>query len=455
MIRPPLAGALLACALLAFAPSARAEDEPMLRASELVPPSLLSGPGWQVDPDVPVRGYQARFTIRSRWGDLPADSVELLAVRAAEMDAVERLHREDVSEVLVDAAVERGGEPVSALTAIAREPVRSATGLPAGVARYFGERWQKLRAQARRLGDRGHDLVLESGSPYDDPDGPLGAAEDSRESPERGWFARRGRDVTREVEREVSLPAAKRRLAARLGIDPATKNPLIGPRLDALAWAEAGGRFAAGEALGLLGDDVVSALGHAAQVQEFVLEAPPEKVRERNHERLGRHCLDDRLLRAFDRRKAYSAALQTTFVDLYEQLDPAAGCEALIETALMAGDEAQARFVVNALRLLKHQLGETSVGGRFVPQGALLAYETVDGEFVLPLAVDWLAWTPEMQRWFALPAIDRRAQRMLLVSGGISPTAARALTTRGWSLVERVPFEGAPAYAESLRVAAD
>lgn len=432
---------------------ARFEAEPVLRAADLVAPSLLSGPGWLVDSEVPVRGYQARFTIRSRWGALQADSIELLAVRVAEMPAVERLHRAGVTRVVLESAEARAGEPVEAMSAIAHDPTRTMTGLPGGIARYFSERWQKLRTQARRLGDRGHDLVLESGSPYDDAGGPLGAAADERPDRKRSWARKRGRDVMREVENEVSLPGARRSLAARLGVDPGTRNPLIAPRLDALAWAEASGRFAAGEVLSLLGADAVDVMSQAVQVNRLVLEEAPEQVRVRNQQRLAQHCLDERLLRAFIREKAYSASLQSDFTDLFVGMHAASGCEALLETALMAGDEAQGRFIVNALRLLAHQLGDEAAGGRFVPQGALLAYETTSGEFVLPLAVDWLAWTDEMARWFALPAIDRRPQRTLLVSGGISERAARELTARGWSLVERVPYDGAPSRLDPSRYA--
>jgi hypothetical protein len=438
--------ALLQVALLLAAPLACAESEPVLDAGRLVAPELLSGPGWRVEPRVPVRGYQARFTIRSRWGDIEADSVELLAVRVGEMRAVERLHDVGVTRVLAASAGERLGEPLADVAAVAGSPVRSAVGLPRGVTRYFSERWQNLRKRARKLGDRGHDLVMESGSPYDDADGPLGAAGDDTPGPSRTWTQRRGRDVVREVKREASFPSARRSLAARLGIDPDTRNPLIAPRLDELAWAEASGRFAAGEALGLLGADVLEVVAYAGDVNRLVLQEADVEVRERTQQLLAPTCADTRLLRVFARDKAYTAALQQQFVELYLQLQATQGCEALLETALMAGDEPQARFVVNSLRLLVHQLGAEAHGGRFVPQGALLAYETPAGELVLPLAVDWLAWTPELRRWFALPAIDGRPRRMLLVAGGISDKAQHALTRRGWSLVSSVPYPGAPPY---------
>lgn len=439
---------------LALSAGARAEREPVLDAAELVDASLLAGPGWRVEPRVQVRGYQARFRVHTDWGELEADSVDLLAVRVAEMPALEALHRTGVTQVLVESAAGKFGEPVEAVTAIASEPVRAGKGLPNGVARYFGERWERLRSSTRRIADRSHRLVMQDGSPYDNPTGPLGEAGTDDPAPKRGFWQRRGRELGRLAKQEIGFPAARQSLADRLAVDPYTRNPLIVPRLDGLAWAETTGRLATGEALGLLGGPAGEVLARAIQINRLVLQEPPERLRARNHAILSTYCADERLLRGFLADGAYSPTLQVEFTDLYVKLAPAGGCEALLETALMAGDEAQARFVVNGLRLMLHALGEQSRGGTFVPQGALLAYETTDGEFVLPLAVDWLAWTPQIRRWFDLPTVGNRPRRTLLVAGAISPKAESELTERGWSLVQRPPHPGAPPYRRGLDFAA-
>src|SRR5687768_7985107 len=70
----------------------RFEAEPQLDAAELVEASLLSGPGYTVAPQAQVLGYQARFVIRTPYGEVPAESVEMLAVRVAEMPAVDAIH---------------------------------------------------------------------------------------------------------------------------------------------------------------------------------------------------------------------------------------------------------------------------------------------------------------------------------------------------------------------------
>ncbi len=452
--RPALLLPLLAAAALALAPAAWAESEPVLDAAQLVDASLLSGPGWRVDPRVPVSGYQARFRIHTDWGELEADSVDLLALRVAEMPALEALHRANVTQVLVESAADRFGEPVEAVDAIIDEPGRAATGLPDGAARYFGQRWEKLRSRSRKLADRSHRLLMGDGSPYDNPGGPMGAAGLETEGTSRNWWQRRGRELGKLAKQEVGYPAARSALAQRLAVDPYTRHPLIVPRLDALAWAETSGRFATGEVLGLVTGPAGELLTSAVQVNQLVLTEPPEKLRVRNHDLLTGYCLDDRLVRAFVNEGAYSPSLQTELTDLYVALAPATGCEALLETALMAEDEAQARFMVNSLKLMAHALGDDAKGGAFVPQAALLAYRTPSGEFVLPLAVDWLAWTPEIQGWFDLPTVGNQPRRTVLVAGALSPEAQDELTERGWSLVSRQPYPGSPPYRRAFELTA-
>ena len=436
---------------LSVAGVAAAESEPVIEAADLVDPSLLAGPTWVVEPRVHVRGYQARFLIRTDWGEIEADSVELLGVRIAEMRALEAVHAAELDEVVAAATRERATEPVRAVGAVAREPVRALVGLPMGVARYFAEQWQRLRDATRRLGDRGREELMHVGSPYDDPDGLLGAAGDDQPGKSRGWWQRRGREATKLAKEEIGYRSARRKLAERLEVDPATRNPLLAPRLDALAWAETSGRFAVGQAIGLLGGPVTTALARSAQVDRWVLQPPPAQQRRDNLARIGRYCLDDRLARAFVRDGAYPPSLQTEFVEHLVALDPAEGCEALLETALMATDEPQARFVVHGLRLIRAEAGDAGRGGRFVPRGALLAYQLPDGERLVPLAVDWLAWTPDIERWFALGLDDEAAPHRLLVSGVVSDLAREEILARGWALSIPRGYPGAPPYRHGLQ----
>jgi hypothetical protein len=91
-------------------------------------------------------------------------------------------------------------------------------------------------------------------------------------------------------------------------------------------------------------------------------------------------------------------------------------------------------------------LGDRAHAGTLRPIGAGLAYETADHELVLPLPVDWLSWTTEV-RDFIDRAEFRVTNKTVLIAGGASLAARRALTDRGWNIVVRAPWPGAPPYA--------
>ncbi|MBB5207338.1 hypothetical protein [Chiayiivirga flava] len=429
------------------APTATFEPEPELDAAELVQPSLLSGPGYTVAPKAQVLGYQARFVVRTGYGEIPAESVEMLAVRVAEMPAVEAIHDASVSRVLAQSAVDTAKDGGSALWQVVRHPVATAKGLPQGVARYFGRKWRQLAERASKLGDKAWQRIGQEGNPYRNADGPMTATRVG-DAPRKSWYDKPRKELGSLARGELSFGRARRAWARTLGIDPGTSNPLIAPRLDALAWSAVGGGQIGGLALGQLGGTVTGALGDAGRVNDAVWQLDPVDLRARNRGRISMWCTDETLLRRFLRHGPFGGARQTALVEQMRDLQPASGCNALLETALMAGTEQEARFVVNAIALLNQHLGDAAHGGDLVPIGATLAFRAPDGELLLPLPVDHLAWTKEIQDFFDADGV-RGAKRTALVTGAISLRAQHELTERGFSLVPHLPYPGAPGYAPS------
>lgn len=436
---------------LLLAPAASAdvfEREPVLDAASLVAPSLLSGPGYSVAPEVRVVGYQARFVLRTDYGEIEAESVEMLALRIAELPAVQALHATGATQVLLQGASDAFEARTTALGVVARRPLATLAGLPAGVARYFERRLRSIGARAQKLGDRAERSLAEDGNPYDSADAVMTAARPRTTAGTRAWHHRPRRELVNLAKGELDFSRARRRWAQRLGIDPQTTNPLLRPRLDALSWAAVGGDQAASLALAAAGGPAVELVGASSRIHDAVWQLDPFDLRARNRARISRWCGDEKLLRRFLQHKAFNAQLQTALAESIRAIEPAAGCDALLETALMAGTEQEARFLVNGLSLLRHHLGDRARGGELRPLGATLAFFTRDRELLLPLAVDHLSWTPQMQRFFDGDHVDI-TPRTVLVTGMISMPAQRALTARGWSLVPHLPYPGAPAYAPS------
>ncbi len=428
------------------------EQEPVLEAAALVQPSLLSGPGFSVDPHVELRGYMARFSLDTRIGKVTAESVEILVEREAELPALEALDRATHSDAFLRAVGNKFVSTGKMLGNIVMHPVDTVLGIPSGVARYFGDRLRKIGSQAQSLSDRTGRRFGNHGNPYPGDEGPMtetraiDAAEDTGEKPKKHWYTSIGKEAGREAKRQLGYNQAKREIAQRLGIDPYTANPYVRERLSSLAWAGTGGGFAAGSALGMVGPGAASVLSQGSRINGVVWKLSPEDLRARNDEHLRAHCSDELLVRRFLRRGALSPTLQTAFADLLDRLRPAEGCNALLELGMTANTELEGRFLVNALRLIALHLGERAKGGTFRPVGAGLTYLTAGGELVLPLPVDHLSWTEEVRRFLDRDEF-RTGDKTVLIGGNASLAARRGLVQRGWSLVLRAPWEGAPPYA--------
>jgi len=445
-------------AILLFTPAVSAtpdeslatEEEPVVEAATLVRPALLSGPGFSVDSRVELRGYMGRFTLDTSFGPLQAESVEILDERTAELPALEALDRVTRSEAFLQAAGDRLAATGRALAQIVLNPVDTVLGIPAGVARYFTGRVGKVGRQAQSLADRTARELGTAGDAWPDAAGPMtdaragdGPAAEPDEDP---WYEPIQKEATREIKRRIKYGQVKRALAERLGIDPYTTNPLIQERLSGLAWVGSGGNFSAGTALGTVGGVGAEVLSTGGQINDLVWKLGPEELRDRNGERLQAWCRDEFLIRQFLRRGAFSPTLQTALADALDTLQPAGGCDALLELGMTAASRLEARFLVNALRMLAAQPGERAKGGQLRPIGAGLAYAAIDGEMLLPLPVDRLSWTAEVRDFLDRPEF-RVVHKTVLIAGDASLAARRGLAERGWNIRLHAPWPGAPPYA--------
>ena len=149
------------------------EEEPVVDAASLVRPALLSGPDFTVDPHVELRGYMAHFMLDTKVGQLHADSVEILAEREAELPAIDALEKATHSEAFARAASARFASTGKALGQIVMHPVDTVLGIPAGVARYFGNKLRKYAKEAQTASDRVAKELGTSGNPYPSDEGPM------------------------------------------------------------------------------------------------------------------------------------------------------------------------------------------------------------------------------------------------------------------------------------------
>jgi hypothetical protein len=430
------------------------EPEPVLKAPMLVQAPLLSGPDFRVVPEVAVRGYMGNFLIDTKFGPMRADSVEMLAIRIGELPAMQALDQASRSGAFATALAARAKKTGSAIVNVVAHPVDTITGLPRGVARYLGAQWDKWSGRAQAVSDRSQREFENRGDPYRAPPGPMTAMRDappdqppaSADEKNRAWYARAGNEVAREGKRFLQYNSQRRAMAKLLDIDPESSNPVLNQELDTLAWAAVWGNFSAGTTLGQIGGTAATVIGDTGKLNQYVLSQTPEKLREANEKRLLALCSDETAVRSFLRRGGFTDTLRTALALELEKLAPKSGCNGLLELAAKTRGEVEARYLVNALKLVAQQ--PDAGGGELLMSGAAIAWRMPSGKLILPLPVDYLTWNADLATFFDQPSLHATG-KLALIGGEASMLAQRALTERGWGLQLRAPYEDAPAYASA------
>lgn len=444
-----------AAALVLAAAAARAElpfeREPTLDAAAIVQPALLSAPNATVAPEAVVHGYMARFALDTPFGPLSAESVELLAIRQAEIPAIETLERAGRSSAFAHAFGEKFRKTGKSVWQVVTHPVDTLAGLPAGVARYFRKQVQRWGNRAQSLSDRAAREFGADGDPFRQTQAPMSSARaplpgSTAQKPDKPWYGSIGKEIGREAKRQVDYSKMRREMARHLGVDPSSSNPLLRERLDTLAWAAVVGNFSGGAALDAVGGTAAEVISVGGRLNALVWELDEENLRERNRTRLARWCSDEFAVRQFLRRGGFSDSLRTAVADELDALKPARGCNDLVEIGAGTRSELEARYLLNALRLLRRH---GTPGGELFVVGAAIAWRDGNGRLLLPLPLDWLSWTPDIGEFFATTQF-RVEDKTVLVAGEVSTTAQRALAARGWQLEWRAGYDGAPAYADDL-----
>jgi hypothetical protein len=446
-----LAALLLIAAHAHATVAANAEAEPVLPAVALVQPALLSGPNFRVVPETPIRGYMAHFLIDTPYGPLHADSVEMLAVRESEIPAIEALERASRSQAFAHAIAARARKTGAAIAHVVEHPVDTITGLPEGVVRYLRKQIGTWTGRAQTVSDRAAREFENEGDPFHAPAGPMTAAREEPRDPavvddkkNHAWYARVGSETGREAKRYLKYGEQRREMAKLLGVDAYSSNPILDEKLDTLAWAAVWGNFSAGKALAEITGTAADVISWSGKLNTYVLEKTPEELREINRKRLLNFCGDEFSVRQFLRRGGFNDTLRTALAEALEKLRPQSGCDQLIELGATTRGEVEARYLVDALRLIERE--SDAAGGELIVSGAAVAWRTSRGRLLLPLPVDYLTWSGDLDEFFAQPAFDTR-DKYVLIGGEASTLAQRKLTERGWDLVLRSPFDGAPAYA--------
>jgi hypothetical protein len=393
-------------------PSKGYEKPPVLRAADVVPPELRSGPHHQLEDAVATDGFMRIYSIASDFGEFQAYGDAMLRTRVAEIQALATLRELSAGEEFGKALSRTLKSPFIATWNLVTKPVESITGIPRGAA----EALRRTSELAR--GERGE-------------------LEDSALAEFFGFEER------------------KRELAQRLGVDPYSSNAVLQEQLNRFAWVSYAGGFGAmlvpfAKDPRPIGEQPPQA---NARAEEILRDYAPEDLRRLNRIELAVMGIPEERSRAFIAHPWYSPRQQSLLVAHLAALDLVEGRAALIDAAARATSEEDAIVYTRTAELMRAYHENVAPLERLAFFHGTAIGLTEDGRLVAPLAFDYAVWTRPVHvfanslRRSTVSDHRRVTRREILVTGSFSPKARAMIEGRGIVVTEQA--------LERLRPAAD
>ncbi|MBV8486440.1 MAG: hypothetical protein JO077_26620, partial [Verrucomicrobia bacterium] len=391
-------------------PAQEFETPPTVPARILVPQSLLSGEGFHVGEQVPTDGLMAHFTIRSDVGIFPANSIEMLKIRVAEIPAIMELNKTSKTKVFAQSVATNAARPVQAAGQMVMHPVDTVTGLPAGVGRFFG-----------RVGLAGQKLKAAATEP-----------EEASAGEKAGQFGTTAVQATRNV---FGYEQERRELAKKLHVDPYTTNPVLAKQLDDFALTAFRAHVGVTTTMSIFipGSMAITA---TRVVSSWVWDTPKADLIVRDEKTLQRLNVPATTIKTFMGNPVFPLSVQTAFVTNLERLSGVPGTVNAVKLASTAESEVQARFLTDAVGMLvRYNQTETPIT-RLIVRRAIIGHDR-NGAIVVEAPVDYVSWT-ELMSYFAHRPDLATSRRTIWLTGQLSPIARKNFTTLGWTVNERV-----------------
>jgi hypothetical protein len=410
-IRNAAVAAMVVLAVGSAAPGGSAqtgfETEPVLRASDLVAAELLKGPNFTVDDRVPVKGFLARFTIRSGHGTFEAHGIHMLHVRVKEIIALNNLDEMSKTKEFAEAAGRAIARPVTSTVNIVTHPVETVKGLPDGVSRL----WDRVELGAQAIAG-------------------AASAPDKTDAEKAADVSERVGSVTVTA---LGYEKERRDLAKGLGVDPYTTNPVLAKKLDDMAWVAFSGRFGIQAATSIFVPYSI-AMSAVTITNTTVYDTPQGDLVNSAKAIFTGTGASDAQVGALMQNKQYSLSVLTALAHGLQRLQGVKGLPAVVHLAAAAKTQDETRFVAASANILARYHESVAPIAQVTAPGPIIG-RTASGTVMVPAPLDYIAWTDRVSR-FAKRDDLKAPERVAWLSGRLSRRAHKEFFANRWEIRE-------------------
>jgi hypothetical protein len=391
--------------LFLWAPAIKAADYEQLQnrsIRDILPVDQISGPYYKIRETVRSDGFMDQFTVDSDFGVFEVTGDGALRKLLREIRAIVVLKRIQDTDVFKKSLSEAAQKPLVFGRNLIDDPERTLEGVGKGISSIFNSAYTAVTTKQQK-------------------------GEDSK------------------AAALLSLSTYKREYAFQLGVDVYSSNPVLQKELDRVGWTAAAGSLSFSAALMPLGGlgYVVSLPRLGQQINEFLREQPPSKIRQIAQERLAGMGVSSDLIELFLDNPNFTPRHTAVIVANLGRLTGTENRQAFIRFILKASDEPSANFMMNIAETLGGYHEKVSPLLRITPHDNLILAVAKNGSAVIPFPLDYGIWTerPELVyqnliSTFKDPGFKEKFE--FWITGRLSPTARNQLEKREVLVVEQV-----------------
>ena len=408
--RAVLSGVSLVLALFlsgaVFTPPALSQDFQkvpiILRASDVLPRELLSGPNYTVRETVKSDGIVNVYEVDTQYGNIKVESTVLLLKRINELRALVKIEALKGTDVYLNAFKAATLQPVKTAEGLVTNPVGTVSGIATGIGSFFS-----------KIGT----AVTDSG-PHKD-------------------------NVIDSLSGQASY---KREFAHQFGVDPYLSYEPLQKALNDLAWTAAAGGLTVKTALAAVpgaGVAIVSYAGTADSLKNLVKEKTAAELAAINQNKLNDMGVPSPTVQAFMHNATFNPHEQTLLVGHLANMTGVADRKLYIENAAGSHEESVAVFLRVRAQLLNLYNEKVAPVAGFVNAGGIPLVMTKTGVLVGVYPLDYVGWTApfaqkETAASNAIEAMQGIRGKEFWITGTVDPLARTVFEKKGWKVVDRI-----------------
>ena len=373
------------------------------QAAAVLPPEMVAGPHHRVQDPVVAYGYMDRLTVESPFGRFEVVGDSALRKLLNELRAIAALQEIKTSKAFADAVVAAALGPLQFAKHLITNPVDTLTGIPKGAYKFMEETTTGVTAKR---------------DPSEDPT----------------------------AMQLLEVSGQKRAFAFQLGVDVYSSNKVLQKELNSVAWAAAIGKLSVSAALlpvSGTAESVLSGVRWGQTLNEQLKDESATRLRIINQQQLLDMGIPPDLITRYLDHPAFTPRHDTIMVASLARLGSARGRGKFLEGALEADDEVDATFFTNVAQIMRgyHETVAPITALHMV--GRLVVAQAGNEAALVPLPIDYCAWTRATERWIqelqaAYQAPGGNIHFEMWLTGTVSLLVRQQLSKRGITVTEEV-----------------